>query len=449
MTDTMFCVRTCYLLASTGSFAPDMLQPCDSCFNMSGKLSGNILVGLVAWLMLPSLGLSSQSMDCATPGPFVAFGLYHTCAVQEGGNGICWGYNSNGQLGDGTVTARATPGYVLRLAGVKAIVAGWSYTCALNASALVSCWGDNSVGQIGDDTNISPRLTLVSVFGLSMVRAISGGVHHVCALALAPPCDPVVSCWGWNVYGELGDGSTVMSTKPVSVTGLHGVVRAIAAGGQHTCALLLRGDGDVISCWGDNSSGQLGNGTITRMSSVPVSVAWLTGVRAIALGNAHSCALLEGGAVSCWGWNERGQLGNNSTVNSANPVPVLGLTGVVAIAAGAAHTCALSSEAGTVSCWGDNMDGALGDGTYTNRLTPVHVSNLSGVVSINAGSDHTCATLREGHLLRCWGYNEHGEVTGDQSTNKVNVPSTPVLCGAGKEASTHTCWASYTSNLRH
>ena len=184
---------------------------------MGSKTCRNILVVVVAWLALLSLVLTSQSLDCTTPGPSVALGGYHTCAVQEDSTGICWGANWAGQLGDNTTTNRRIPGYVLGLSGIHAIVYGEQHSCALNASALVSCWGSNFHGQVGDKTTID-RWAPVSVVGLSGVRAIAAGQYHVCALPLAP--SDFVRCWGHNNYGQLGDGSTTTRLEPVAVTGL-------------------------------------------------------------------------------------------------------------------------------------------------------------------------------------------------------------------------------------
>jgi alpha-tubulin suppressor-like RCC1 family protein len=329
----------------------------------------------------------------------IAVGGQHTCALTIGGGVKCWGNNTHSQLGDGTATSRTTPVDVIGLgSGVVAIAAGGWHTCALTAGGGVKCWGSNSHGQLGDGTATS-RTTPVDVIGLgSGVVAIAAGSWHTCALTAGGG----VKCWGSNFYGQLGDWTTTDRTTPVDVIGLGSRVVAIAAtptatvvGGWHTCALTVGGG---VKCWGWNMYGQLGDGTTTSRTT-PVDVIGLgSGVVAIAAGGHHTCALTTGGGVKCWGWGSGGQLGDGTT-----PVDVIGLgSGVVAIAAGGWHTCALTAGGG-VKCWGDNTHGQLGDGTTTSRRTPVDVIGLgSGVVAIAAGGNHTCALTTSGGV-KCWG----------------------------------------------
>src|SRR5207253_837740 len=194
---------------------------------------------------------------------------------------------------------------------------------------------------------------------------------------------------GANGYGQLGDGTGIDRPVPIlQVSGLSSGVTAIAAaGGSHTCALTSAGG---VKCWGYNHEGELGDGT-TSAQFTPVDVSGLaSGVTAITAGGSHSCALTSGGGVKCWGLNYSGQLGDGNVGVSASPVDVSGLaSGVSAIATGPLHSCALTS-AGGAKCWGYNYYGALGDGTQTNRATPVHDCGVeSGTTAIATGSSHT------------------------------------------------------------
>ena len=235
------------------------------------------------------------------------------------------------------------------------------------------------------------------------VSAVSTGVFHTCALTSSDG----VKCWGNNSDGQLGDGTTVNRLTQVDVVGLMNGVDGISVGGFHTCALTATGG---VKCWGSNIHSQLGDGTTTNRST-PVDVTGLTsGISAVSAGKNHTCALTTSGGVKCWGNNNDGQLGNNSTIHSAIPVDVVGLTsGVSAISAGGDHTCALTTTGG-IKCWGDNYLGSLGDGTTTDRSTPVDVVDLaSGVSAVSAGGFHTCALTNSGGA-QCWGNNLYGQL---------------------------------------
>jgi alpha-tubulin suppressor-like RCC1 family protein len=227
----------------------------------------------------------------------------------------------------------------------------------------------------------------------------------------------VAKAWGFNKDGELGNGTeTEQSTVPVAVSELSGVT-AVAGGARHSLALL--GNGTVMA-WGANGSGQLGNGSITG-SDVPVAVSGLSGVVAIAAGADYSLALLGNGTVMAWGANGSGQLGNGTTTGSDVPVAVSGLSEVTAISGGSEHSLALLKN-GTVMAWGLNLYGQLGNGTTTNSDGPVAVSGLGGVVAIAGGGEHGLALLGNGTVM-AWGRNLFGQL-GDGTETNSDVPVT-------------------------
>ena len=339
--------------------------------------------GVRCWGRITISSTVSVPVDMPSAGePLVqlSMGTYHGCGVTVSGAAKCSGYNANGQLGDGTITYTELPVTVVGLSsGVSAIEAGGTHTCALTTAGGVKCWGANFYGQLGNGTTTGAPpygiTTPVDVTGLSSgVVALSAGEYHTCALTSLG----AVKCWGRNHGGQLGNGTTVDSTVPVDVTGLASGVTAIAAGGNpdqgtssHSCALLT---GGAVKCWGGNSSGQLGNNSYVD-SSVPTNVIGLIAdAAAISAGNEFTCALLTTGVIKCWGRNDYGQLGNDMFFTISVAVSVTGLGGpATAVRAGAYHTCA-ELASGYVQCWGSGTAGQLGNGQFLNSNAPVTVA---------------------------------------------------------------------------
>jgi alpha-tubulin suppressor-like RCC1 family protein len=338
----------------------------------------------------------------------IAGGQMHTLALKEDGTVLAWGYNRDGELGDGTNEENPAPVQVKdfrdptgRLSGVEAVAAGSVHSLALKDDGTVRAWGYNSDGQLGDGTKANSTRP-VRVDELEGVEAIAAGAFF----SLALKEDGTV--WAWGAIGEshLGEDAVGSSDTPVEVGDLGGV-EEIVAGASH--GLALKEDGSVWA-WGANDAGQLGDGTKTN-SPEPVRVKDLEGVRDIEGGGSFSLALKDDGTVWAWGDNFFGELGNgpagkakevkcentaepggsqvvSSCADSPTPVRVGDLGGVEAIAAGASHGLALKED-GTVWAWGANDVGQLGNGTEGNQPlginTPLEVKGLGGVELIAAG----------------------------------------------------------------
>ena len=348
-------------------------------------------------------------------------GTNHSCAITTESVAKCWGYNANGQLGDGTGINRETPTLVTGVGSSIASIAvglGGSHTCAVTTAGGVKCWGWDNYGQLGNDAALTNQPTPVDVAGLtSGVARVAAGAFHTCAVTAAG----AVKCWGYNGDGQLGDGTTVNKSAPADVQGLGSGVRSLAIGGSHSCAVTTAG---AVKCWGYNGDGQLGDGTTTNKSK-PVSVQGFdSGISSITAGGNFSCGLTAEGAAKCWGRNIYGQLGDGTKVSKSTPGAVQGLSsGVMALSAGGSHACAVST-AGAVKCWGYNVYGQLGDGTTTDKLNPVSAQGLqSAVTRVEAGGAFTCAVTANG-ATQCWGTNNYGQLgdgTKTQRTAPVNV----------------------------
>jgi alpha-tubulin suppressor-like RCC1 family protein len=381
---------------------------------VSGAVSGS-LTGADSAKSGFSADSGSGALRSATvTATAIAAGFGHSCALTRAGSVECWGWNRDGQLGDGTTSDRLTPVDVSGLrSGVTAIAAGGTHTCALMGTGGVKCWGNNEAGQLGDGTT-SDRSTPVDVSGLSGgVTAIAAGGADSCALVSSG----AVKCWGWNGYGQLGDGTTSGRLTPVDVAGLGGRATAIAAGGNDSCALMSTGR---VKCWGWDYYGQLGDGRPAFQQSTPVEVSGLSGgVVAIALGEYHTCAVTDAGTAKCWGWNHYGQVSGEATSHDElTPVDVEGLGDhVTAISPAGIETSALTGT-GSVEDWGG----------LEPRVTPI---DIVGVTAIADGGGHVCAVIRSGGV-RCWGGNPYGELGDGTTTFSGLTPVTVVGFGPAK-----------------
>lgn len=357
------------------------------------------------------------AVDGMTTADTVSVGGRHNCVLTASGEAFCWGGNWNGELGvatlgDGNWLAPVT---VSGVSNARAISEYAYHSCLVTTEGGVGCWGSNLLGELGDGTSISRALP-VAASGISDATTVIVSSNHSCTLL----ADGSVSCWGGNAYGQLGDGSTTDSLVPVAARGIDGAVALATAGSMavsstFSCAVLASGG---MQCWGQSDYG-FGDG-ITE-SALPVAVAGISDAAAVSLDTNHGCVLLLGGKVRCWGFNFFGALGDGSGNMSTTPVEVAGITDASQVSTGHDFSCALLTT-GSVKCWGWNEFVAPTPGGMNYALTPVEIAGIGTGAAIASGANHSCVVLTTG-AVRCWGRNGSGQL-GNGTITDSNVPVT-------------------------
>ena len=319
------------------------------------------------------------------------------------------------------------------------VSAGGYHTCAINTAKNLYCWGYNAYGQIGDGTTGSDRPTPTKIGASGAWADVSAGLYHTCAVTTGKS----LYCWGYNFYGQVGDGTTTTPRPSPKKVGASGVWASVAAGGYHSCALTT---GKSLYCWGYNVEGQVGDGTTTSPRPSPKKIG-SSGVWAGATaGEAHTCALTTGKSLYCWGNNVEGQVGDGTTTHPRPSPKKIGASGVWALASvGDSHSCAITTGK-SLYCWGKNSDGQVGDGTTTSPRPSPKKIGASGVwARINAGGTagygHNCA-ITTGNSLYCWGFNLYGQVGDGTVTTPRSSPkkigASGVWAGA-RAGGSHSC----------
>jgi alpha-tubulin suppressor-like RCC1 family protein len=352
----------------------------------------------------------------------IAVGISHSCALTFGGKVKCWGKGNQGAVGGG-VADRIEPIEVNGLTNAVAVSVGGfdgkGTSCAVLRAGKIMCWGTGEDGQLGGGSTSNSTIP-VEVSGITDAVAVAVGGQFACALRKGGSVtNASVMCWGNNQDRQLGiDGAS--SLIPVAVdVGLNFpdfVPISISAGATHSCVLMQNGAIHKPICWGNNRKAQAGQ-SLSIDSVLPADIDGLSAaVDAISTGSSHTCVVVDDGAITCWGANADGQLGNGAaSILSIEPVRVLGISDAVGVSAGSSHTCALRVS-GEVMCWGDGSSGKLGNGRDTGSSTsPVRVEGLRDVVAITAGKSHTCALRATGALL-CWG---ESNLLGSFSSNSA------------------------------
>lgn len=342
----------------------------------------------------------------------VSAGDAHTCGIGTDGHSFCWGANAAGQLGSGGSAAPVpSPIEVVDVAAYEMVSVGAGHACA-TTSLFARCWGSNVSGAIGTGSRGGSAGTPSLVGAPVDFIAIAAGDEHTCALSQGH----AAWCWGNNPFGQIGVASATASGVNSATAVSGGILfTAIDAGGGHTCAVA-----GPTYCWGRNVAGEVGDGTTTNRNQPAV----VTGGHAFAdvsTGGHHSCAIKATGEVFCWGLNDLGQLGDGTTTNRSAPVRAANGILFFSVSAGANHTCGVSRSGGVVHCWGDNASGQLGNNSTTSSLSPVAVSSSVAFDAVSAGGRHTCGLSAIGSVY-CWGRNVEGQL-GDVTTANRTIPT--------------------------
>ncbi|MBU6289793.1 MAG: hypothetical protein KGS10_16665, partial [Chloroflexi bacterium] len=355
----------------------------------------------------------------------ITAGGNHTCGLTASGSAYCWGWNSSGQVGDGTATNQYAPVAVSGSIIFRLIAAHGYHTCGIATSGLTYCWGRNDSGQLGDGSQVN-RQTPTKVVTASTFVSLALGEGFTCGLTV----DGIRTCWGANAAGQFGDGTTESSSTPRTLTGLR-QFSSLVAGDAFVCGQSGQAG---WSCWGDNTDGQLGDGT-SASKAVPTRVQISQTFASISVGGNHTCALTAASEAWCWGANESGQIGDDSTIARTTPVRVGGGIAFASLSAGANHTCGVTA-AGQAYCWGDNQSSQLGDGTTVKaRAVPVPVAGGERFAAISAYANQTCGATQDG-TTRCWGSSSTWKWSGATGS----TTATAVTYGLDHACNTTTCW---------
>jgi alpha-tubulin suppressor-like RCC1 family protein len=360
--------------------------------------------------------------ECSESSPIphntIAVGEYFAAAVRIDGTVVTWGGNTHGQLGSGELNTllRTAPNDVVGLSDVVSLVSGDDHLCALTSNATVYCWGLGNNGQLGNGGNIaSPSVTAVS--NLNDVVQIAASASSTCALK----SNGSVWCWGLNLQKQLGTpAANVLENIPIQVDSITDAVR-IGSGSEHFCAIRKGGE---LRCWGQGSGGSLGNGSSNNADTPVVVFPGIAGLRhttSITGGGNLTCALnaVDNSPV-CWGSASYGQLGDNSGSSSVTPVPLSELSGQTWLKTGRHHSCSLGPT-GQLTCWGRNSEGQLALGNLSNTPSPTTIPTVGPVKEVAAGPYNTCIRLAADDTIYCTGRNLQGQVGDGTTTSRVSL----------------------------
>lgn len=356
-----------------------------------------------------AMALLPLEVNAATP--MIYAGSQLSLGLTVDGNVMVWGTNTSGQHGNNSSSANSSTPVSASIKNVVSLSTGLAHILAIKSDKTASAWGGNTYGQLGDGTTTTSKTPITVKLLSSEASQFSAGSSS----SYTRLVDGTIKAWGQNNSGQLGDGTTTNSTTIAVSAGNLTDVASIAAGPYHVLA--LKSDGTLWG-WGSNNNGELGTGSTASSSSTPAQI--MSDVTGMAGGTTHSLAIKSDGTVWAWGSTTTSQYyGEVGATASATPVQIPNLDQVSAVSAGDYFSVALRKD-GTVWAWGANDGGQLGDGTNSSSTKPVQVSGLTSITAIAAGASH-CLALKSDGTVWAWGFNQQGQL-GDGSTQSSNIP---------------------------
>ena len=322
------------------------------------------------------------------------------------------------------------------------VTSGTAHTCVLTTSSQIKCWGSNIYGQLGDGTTVD-KLSPTLIDAATTYTEISAGDGHTCAITTGG----VLKCWGHNSSGQLGNGTTLDQVTAITID-LGTSYSQVSTSGNVTCGITIA---NVLKCWGYNGQGGVGDGTVIDKTS-PIVINGGTTYSKIATGALHTCGITSAGVLKCWGNNDSGQLGDSTTANKNLPVIIDGGVTYSKIAVSSFiqyHTCGVTT-ANVLKCWGNNIYGQVGDGSTTTRPAPTIIAAGTSFSDVSVGYVHTCAIVLTTGLLKCWGYNFYYQLGDYTSSTRLS----PVQADTGftyakiSASNNYTCGLTTNSNMR-
>jgi len=335
-----------------------------------------------------------------------------TCGLTTSGQIKCWGDDINYSLGDGLRGYYSTPTTITTDYKLASVSNSDEFNCFISTAGRLRCWGVNDYGQIGIGSSALSIDSPSEVDSSLTYSKVSTGRRFSCAITTGQK----LKCWGYNLYGQLGDGTNTARTVPVEIDASNSYDHIELSNRYMACGLTTSG---VLKCWGQNDYGQLGDGTTTNRTTPTVIDSGVQYSQISVGGNSFACGITAAGVLKCWGRNSN-QLGDGTTTDRTTPTVIDSGVSYISISSGQYGSCGITT-AGVLKCWGPNLAGEVGDGTTTSKSSPVVIDSGTSYESVSVGYSHTCAKTTAG-VYKCWGDNTYGQL-GDGTTTQRLTPT--------------------------